>query len=311
MDGLPTNELINFGFLRTNESPAADTATVMVVGLPRSGTSMVAAVLQAIGVYIGDRIDNAVFEDTEFAAALAGDSDRLLELIGARNERHRTWGFKRPEAYRRLDQLCRACRNPRVIVTFRDILAIALRNNISMQMEPLALLPRLAEESRKLVKTVGELSAPCLLVSYEKALQHPGEMVAAIAAFCGVSATVEQVAAAVAVIENGRPNYIERARLQYDGHIGRLIAGRLRGWVKARGRDDIRVNVELQLDGRVVQRTRANIYRPDVHKAGHGDGRYGFEFVIDDNVGRDSIVNVRIQNSNILLPTGGLPLSGY
>src|SRR5688572_21236041 len=124
--------LTNFGLLRTADIELGLPATVIVVGLPRSGTSMIAAVLRALDVYIGTEIDGAVFEDRQFAAALAsGHPEELARLIDERNAAHAIWGFKRPEAYRQLELLIPLCRNPRVIVTFRDILAIALRNRLA------------------------------------------------------------------------------------------------------------------------------------------------------------------------------------
>jgi hypothetical protein len=269
-------------------------------------------VLKALGVFIGEQVDNAVFEDRELAALLgSGDTGRLTQFIAQRNAAHSVWGFKRPEAYRQLEQLCRVCRNPRVIVTFRDVLAIALRNNISMQIDPIQSLPRIADEYRVLSTTISRLSVPCLLVSYEKALQYPLEMVGKIAAFCGLEASEAQIKQAAEVVENGSATYVRAARLEYHGFVGKLVNGQLRGWVKATTRDDIRVAVELQIDGEVVQKARADIYRPDVEQAGFGDGRYGFAFKIDDNVSRQSVVAVRIQNSPILVKNSGLPLSSY
>jgi hypothetical protein len=309
---LPARQLVNHGLLRTLEIAPSDTCTVIVVGLARSGTSMVAALLKSLGVFMGKAIDNAVFEDREIAGALeSGNIGLLRELIAARNAAHRIWGFKRPEAYRRLDLLCSLCRNPRIIVTFRDILAISLRNNISMQTDPLTSLPGLADQYGTLVSEIKRLSIPCLLVSYEKALQYPGETAAEIARFCGLDATEAKIAEASQVVENGNLKYVEAARLRYQGFVDGLVNGGLRGWVKVIQRDGLRVNVELRLDGRLVQATRADLYRPDVQRAGFGDGRYGFTFEIDEKVSRDSIVDVGVQNSSISLQNSGLPLSKY
>jgi hypothetical protein len=309
---LPARQLINFGLLRTQEVEPNDTSTVIVVGLARSGTSMVAAVLKSLGVFMGKAIDNAVFEDREIARALdTGNVGQLREIIAARNAAHRIWGFKRPEAYRHLDFLCSLCRSPRVIATFRDILAISLRNNISMQTDPLTSLPSLTEQYGALVSEIRRLSVPCLLVSYEKALQFPGETTAEIARFCGLDPTEAEIAAAAQGIENGNSKYVQAARLKYQGFVDRLVDGGLRGWVKVLHRDEIRVEVELLLDGRVIQQMRADLFRPDVKRAGYGDGKYGFLFKIDDTISRDSIVDVRVLNSNISLQRGGLPLSKY
>jgi hypothetical protein len=306
------DQLINYGFLRTGDTKPGDTATVVVVGLPRSGTSMIAAVLKSLGVFIGDAVDNAVYEDRDIAAALApGSSERLLKLIEARNAAHPVWGFKRPEAYRQLDLLAASCRNLRVIATFRDILAIALRNRIAMQIEPLKFLPRLAEDYLALVRAITRVSVPCLLVSYEKSLQFPVNAVDEIAKFCGLDPTREQIATAVSMIDNGNSSYVQAARLRYQGSVGRLVDGHLRGWVKVVSRDDIRVEVELRLNGQVVDKARADLHRPDVQQAGFGDGRYGFAFPIKAETSRDSIVEVKVQNSDVTIKNSGLPLSQY
>jgi len=196
-------------------------------------------------------------------------------------------------------------------VTFRDILAVSLRNKISVQLDPIQTLPRLAREYEALATTIKRLSAPCLLISYEKAMQFPESVVTEIADFSGVELSEQSLEQASNTIENGNPQYIQAARFQYQGFVGRLVDGRLLGWVKIQRRDQARVNVELELDGRIVQRVRADIYRPDVEKAGFGDGKYGFSFQISETVSRDTIVNVRIANSTILIKNSGLPLSKY
>jgi hypothetical protein len=308
------DELLNYGFVRTHEGAtvASGPATIIVVGLPRSGTSMIASVMKALGVFIGQQVDNAVFEDREIAAAIdSGRLDRFTAIAAARDAAHQVWGFKRPEAYKQIEKLCRICRNPRVIVPFRDIVAVALRNKISMQMDTLKQLPQLATEYQALLTAIRRAGVPTLLVSYEKSLQFPTELVTEIAAFCGIEATEVAIGEAAAIIENGNAQYLQSARLQYHGFVGRIVRGALRGWVKVHNRDKPRLTVELELNGQVVQTMRADLYRADVERAGIGDGRYGFAFPITEQMDPDSIVNVRVQHSKIPLKNGGLPLSKY
>jgi len=304
--------LINYGLVRINDSPGTGPATMVVVGIPRSGTSMVAAILKTLGVFMGTAIDNVVFEDRDIADALhPSKAQRLSELIGIRNAEHDIWGFKRPEAYKQLAKLCSKLRNPKVIVTFRDILAISLRNNISMQIDPVDSLSTLAGEYQALASTIKALRVPCLLISYEKAVQFPDKTVAEIADFCGIDAKQSNLEDAVQLIENGHPQYVHGSRLRYHGFVGKLTNGELRGWAKIHKQDDIRVDVELELDGKIVQRTTADLYRRDLEQAGFGDGKYGFIFTIGDRVSGEAIVNVRVANSNILVKNSGLPLSKY
>lgn len=207
-------ELVNRGFLRAWDAAVAETATIIVVGLPRSGTSMVASALKALGVFIGKEIDGAVFEDREIAAAIdSGKIARFAEIAKARNADNRVWGFKRPEAYKQLAKLCSACRNPRVIVPFRDVLAIALRNKISMQMDALEQLPHLATQYQALTTAIRRASVPTLLLSYEKSLQFPSETASEIASFCGVQADAAMIGKAAATIKNGGARYLQSARL--------------------------------------------------------------------------------------------------
>jgi hypothetical protein len=312
MHGVSKEQLVNYGFVKIHDEPPGETATIIVVGLPRSGTSMVAATLLQLGVHIGAVKDSVVFEDVAIAEAIeVGNSDKLSCLILERNQKHKIWGFKRPEAYKQLDLICRLCRNPRVVITFRDLLAIALRNNISMQIDATNSLPGLVDKYRSLVSAIERLKVPTLLLSYEKALQYPYEFVSELGLFCGVKASAGDLTKACATIENGNPRYLQLARLQYDGSLGAFVDGQLRGWVKAKHHDNLRVTVELLIDSSVVTETRADLFRPDVLKAGFGDGRYGFAFSLGGNLSKDSIINVRVKNSGILLANSGKALSQY
>jgi hypothetical protein len=221
------------------------------------------------------------------------------------------WGFKRPEAYKHLDRLCAACRNPRIIVMFRDILAIAVRNSIAVQLDPVQSLPRLLSDYQALLGALERVRVPMLLLSYEKCVQFPVETVKEIASFAGIEINDEIAKDAAALIENGNPGYVRAARLQYEGHVGRFNEGRLHGWAKARNADEMRVSVELELDGKVVQQTIADIFRPDMQRAGYGDGRYGYVFEIGQDVDRSSIVKVRVQNARTVLSNSGKPLAEY
>lgn len=207
-------ELVNRGFIRAHDTAAAETATIIVVGLPRSGTSMVASMLRTFGVFIGTEIDGAVFEDREIAAAIdSGKIDRFAAIAAARNAQHAVWGFKRPEAYKQLAKLCGVCRNPRVIVPFRDVLAIALRNKISMQMDVLEQMPQLAIQYQSLMTAIGRAAVPTLLLSYEKSLQFPSETATEIASFCGIQPGDVAIDKAAATIKNGSARYLQSTRL--------------------------------------------------------------------------------------------------
>ena len=54
--------------------PARGSRTFIVTGLHRSGTSLVSAILQHAGIFMGRQINDAVFEDEEIGAAARGGS---------------------------------------------------------------------------------------------------------------------------------------------------------------------------------------------------------------------------------------------
>jgi hypothetical protein len=193
-------------------APAPAQRTVMVAGLARSGTTMVATVLSKLGIHMGDVIVDDVYEDIEMARAIRRRKGAVKKLAAQRDAVHRIWGFKRPEAIGLLRDAERVLTNPCAVVVFRDPLAISLREEISMSA---SLLPQMAssvERTADLVRAVSESTIPLLLVSYEKAMTEPAAFVDAVIAFLELEIPGERRAAAVASMVNGPAKYLESSR---------------------------------------------------------------------------------------------------
>src|SRR5215469_14307644 len=91
-----TGELVNKGFILGQKSGDPG-RTFIVTGLFRSGTSLVASILQRAGLFIGEKINDVVYQDEEIYSALeARDAAALARIIARRNVDHRSWGFKYP-----------------------------------------------------------------------------------------------------------------------------------------------------------------------------------------------------------------------
>jgi hypothetical protein len=312
MSQQPQDGLINKGLAEINPAPVGPQATLAVVGLTRSGTSMLSSLLQTFGIPMGDVIDSAVFEDVEIAKFIdAKDFDGLRQAVAKRDGAHDIWGFKRPNAYKVIDQLTPLLRNPRLIVTFRDILAIAMRNHVSMQMDVISALPRYAAEYEDLVGIIAGLKCPMLLVSYEKFIQFPEESIIRTARFAGIEPTPELVARALQVVDNGPDNYLKASRLRYTGHVDRIVNGRLRGWAMIVDQPKVKANVRLKIDGRQVANIVANVLRKDLLEAGIGDGHHGFEIDLGGAATRDSTIEVTAGNAQFALPNSGKKASAY
>jgi hypothetical protein len=198
--------------------PAPDQRTIVVTGQPRGGTTMVAECLATLGLPMGvpqvPPKPQYNFEDRDFLELLhredPGEIDlpRLQSLVQARNEAHPVWGFKLPMAINSLDVLERELRNPRFILVYRDVVAVASREVISVGMEALYAMRRGLVLQERMINFAESSNAPCMLLSYEKALQFPAIVVDLIVNWCGWPASAEQIQRACSTIEANRPNYV-------------------------------------------------------------------------------------------------------
>ncbi len=176
--------------------------TAVVAGLPKGGTSMVAAVLDALGLYMGPPDKGGTFEDAAFASL-----DDCRDAIERRNRRHDAWGFKNPAGDLVVEQTLDWLRNPYVLCVFRDPLAIA-QTWSRVQQKPLDydLLKTVRQRCDRLLDAVFAVSKPCLLTSVERIKSHPEVFVSAVADFLGLHPSNAQWMAAVGRI-NVRGGY--------------------------------------------------------------------------------------------------------
>jgi tetratricopeptide (TPR) repeat protein len=307
----PSDALRNPGLFFLNDAAATATATIIIVGVPRSGTSMVAAVLDSLGVFLGSRPDRAVFEDFELASAIEGDQAFLSELIAGHNAAHRVWGFKRPLAFQNIADKLHCFRNPRLIVTFRDPLAIALRTAISTKAPLLASLETANTLMSEMIEFVQALTVPALMVSYEKALADPLRLVEGIVRFCGTPSTTDQIEQATSVVLNGPEIYLQASRVDPSASIIRRlqdlfpwegfldeVGERASGWVRLSSNKGP-ATVVVKVDGVEVARGLANRPRADLAYSMKGD--VAFSIPLSEKPGPDAKVEAYIEGTDYKL----------
>ena len=89
---------------------------------------------------------------------------------------------------------------------------------------------------------------------------------------------------------------------QLRSEVALISATQIGGYVFDASRPDLRLAVELILDGYPVRLSRANLYDHELYKAGVGDGCYRFQFVIDADAMRSArLIEVRLANLNYTL----------
>lgn len=290
---------------RTLQNPR----TLILSGVARSGTSMVARVLHGAGVYLGDHMDRVVFEDNEFSALFDQaelDLDQFQTLLHRRDDQFPIWGFKRPHLHVHGPAPLRLCRNPFVVLTVRDPVAIAERNAISEQRDPLQSMSLAIDDLQQMLHFSRALECPVMLISYEKAVSQPAGFVTRLLEFCGLHVDEAEIAPLVALVEPDRPAYIDGARRIFDGFIDGLQSHRLVGWAWQRGQK-LPVTLTLFRDGIPVLDFVADHLRNDLASSGFGEGRHGFAVDLAGlGFSPNSRLSVGVQGRSFLLVNSGV-----
>jgi len=310
-----TGDLLNRGCIVNlgGMPPDGEGRTFIVTGLLRSGTSLVASILQQAGLYIGTEVNDIVYEDEEIARVLASrDAAALQRIIGERDANYRSWGFKQPMLCRDLDpgQLA-LFHNPHLIVTFRDIVSMSVRTSLSEYQEAMSALRNAMQDLDELVAFIDRNRCPSLLLSYEKALMLPGDFVDAVMQFCNIPRSAALRSRLIGMIEPNRSNYIAGARRRYEGLIERVIDGHLHGWCQLT-QSAVPVPLEVLVDGEVRLRLLANGFRQDLRDARIGDGSHGFSIAVEAlRAQPDAVIRVRVAGHGIELGNSGRRLAAF
>jgi hypothetical protein len=305
-------DLVNRGFIlhRPLSEPGR---TFIVTGLQRSGTSLIAAMLQHAGLFIGSEINPAVYEDEEIARVLATrEQDGLRQVVQHRNALHARWGFKCPLLNEVFDpSQLELFDRPRLIVAFRDPVAIAVRTSLSEYRPAFLALQDAITRQAALADFLGQVECPCLMVSYEKTLVFPADTVDAVLGFCDIAPDEPLRERLLALIEPNRPDYIATARRRYEGLIEGVRDGQLYGWcwlTKAAAP----VMLDVLVDQRFVMRVTADVFRQDLLDAGIGHGRHGFFVPVETLHARpDSTIRVWVAEHGIELNNSGKRLCDF
>ena len=251
-----------------NAQPDSDAFTVVVLGVERGGTSMVAGVIRAMGINMGDFAGHN-HEDPSF---LTEDSDKLRENIRLRDLQNDVWGFKMPKATMKLDFFERELRNPVYVVAYRNPLAIA-DSWIQRKADNLmGVLNRIHQFNELLNAHFRTTRHPVLLVNYERAVRSPesqSEFIDTLAEFLRLSLTTQERARALGMMTGDGGGYTNLPEYRFsvedaaDGPMSELpIVERVErdaeGWIRQE-RVGPRHIVQMADGSRLPQRFRLRI----------------------------------------------------
>lgn len=207
--------------------------TIVVLGMHRSGTSLTAGILNALGVHLGKKLIGATssnplghFENAEFVelndtlllsangdgahpprlSELAAIRDRFAQRIQhliARSERD-LWGWKDPRTSLTISLYFPFLRNPYFILCKRNSVQIAesLQKRSGVRIEEGLRIARAYEERMKEFFERNR-GLKMLEISYEEMLAHAQDTVEKLIAFLELQPTPAQRAQALSMVLSG------------------------------------------------------------------------------------------------------------
>lgn len=287
--------------------------TIIVTGVARSGTSLVASVLKAAGLFMGEFVYDVVNEDAQMLELLRSrDIGLLRTLIQQRNAKHTSWGFKIPNLHTFLhhDELS-LFRNPQMIVIYRDPVAVAVRNALSEHFSELDGLIAATSAMQATARFAAQAQCPLLLLSYEKALTFPSLFIDNVLKFCGMTLDAAGRKELLCQIQPNNPDYLAVATRHFLGRVDGFLDGQLYGWCYQDGKLEP-VRLDLYADDRLIETFDADKYRGDLAAGGIGNGCHGF-FV---NLKRHklpgkTIIRVMVNGRVLELENGGQRLDRF
>jgi hypothetical protein len=166
----------------------SDTKTVIVFGVARGGTSMVAGAVRGLGFYMGHALENNN-EDLDFSYK---SLDYMRQVIVRRDVQYRKWGWKFPAAANYLDELLPNVRNPHLCIVTRDLAATSAGHVRWHKREASFAISDILLQTQKNFLLAVRWRVPALLVSYEKATQRPGRFINELSQFLGEPVEVDR-----------------------------------------------------------------------------------------------------------------------
>ncbi len=168
--------------------------TVLVLGVGRGGTSLVAGTLRCLGISMGSDPHPVKHEWSPVVYASEGivDISASLENIEQMNQAHEMWGWKYPADVFALDTILPLVRSPGIIVVTRDLVDLTLSaERYGETPWEIGFLEN-ADVYSHIGTQLRFWPYPVLVVSFHEILAKPDEFVELLCSFLQISPTREQ-----------------------------------------------------------------------------------------------------------------------
>lgn len=162
--------------------------TLVIMGAPRGGTSMVAGSFRELGVDLGVSLGEN-HEDPQF---LTKDLEELRGRIAERNAVKPVWGWKMPHSIHYIEELLPDIRNPHLVFVFRNLLSTSASQVHRSESTVENALKFSLKQNIVMTELVSKLDVPMLLVDYDKALTDNAHYIDKAIEFMQLDVTSEQ-----------------------------------------------------------------------------------------------------------------------
>lgn len=194
-------------FILNQDHPVASKGvsnkTFVLFGNPRGGTTMIANVVRSMGIFLGNDLpvnleDNCfnwdILSRLEPEPSRADKIASIKKAVEYRNAQYEVWGWKYPRADVYFKDISPALVNPMLICIFRDVVASTWRGVVRRRQEPLNLMRRALDLQSSNLRLIEKSNLPTLLVSYEKAIADPLQLVTSLNRFMSLGLSPDQLA---------------------------------------------------------------------------------------------------------------------
>lgn len=194
-------------FILNQDQPVASKSvsnkTFVLFGNPRGGTTMIANVVRSMGIFLGNDLpvnleDNCfnwdILSRLEPEPSRADKIASIKKAVEYRNAQYEVWGWKYPRADVYFKDISPALVNPMLICVFRDVVASTWRGVVRRRQEPLNLMRRALDLQSSNLRLIEKSNLPTLLVSYEKAIADPLQLVTSLNRFMSLGLSPDQLA---------------------------------------------------------------------------------------------------------------------
>ena len=254
--------------------------TILIVGVERGGTSMVAGVVRALGLYGGERLGR----NHESTAFLNDNKVKLLENIKFMKEQSDIWWIKMPKLSLDLEFILSNVENPIIIFVNRNWTAIANSWLQRSNSKPIKTFKHILSYYSEIIKIVAQKNIPTISVDYEYSCRNPEKFVGELVNFLKIKFDDDKIEKAVGMINEDGGGYIDIPEFNFT------------------------VNTLDFKTQNLIERKKTRIFKlqnlNEFIKLESEDKK--IEIKLDENLSKNLIMNIDVKYHNILMTEGNI-----